>query len=276
MAVIIEAFSQIDIQGAFRNMTLMPLVLRFVLVAAFFGAAWLFSKLLPRLTARTILSAARSDRSHPLSERRQETIDNLVKDLTTFVLYGIAAIASLALFIDSRGLFTFLGLFSAGFGLGARPVVSDYISGIVFLFEDQYSIGDKVQINDVEGTVEKINLRSTTVRAMSGELFFVPNGEIRMIRNFSRGVFSPATIHVRVKSSQLPQVMKVLNQLIADYGAIDNLLEPPRIISEDGVIGSQTDLTLFAKAVYGHGVEVRRGLMDYVNERLAEAGVEIA
>jgi small conductance mechanosensitive channel len=270
-----DAFSQIDFPGAFDSLTRTSFALRLLVAVFYFLLAWLGSRFLPQLIARGVLSTVRADRSRPMSERRQQTILNLVSDLTVFMLYAIAVVASLALFVDSRGLFTFLGLFSAGFGLGARPVVSDYISGIVFLFEDQYSIGDKVDLNGVEGMVENITLRTTTLRSMSGEIYFVPNGEIRIIRNFSRGVFSPASVHVRIKSNQMHQAMKVLNALVADYQQIENLSEPPRIVSEDGVIGSDVELTVLAKAVYGHGVEVRHALLEYINEHLAEAGVEI-
>ena len=265
-----------NLQGGFNDFVRASIFTRLFMVVLFFVIAWILSRFLPRLVSKAVLSATRETRrNRPLSLRRQETIHNLTGDLTVFVLYLVAAISSLALFVDSRGLFTFLGLFSAGFGLGARPVVSDYISGLVFLFEDQYSIGDKVEINGVEGTVEQISMRTTTVRSMSGELYFIPNGEIRIIRNFARGVFSPASVHLRVKSSQLHQAMAVLNRLIADYDQFDHLVEAPRIVSEDGVIGSDVELTLLAKAEYGFGVEARHQLIEYINAHMAQADIEI-
>ncbi|MCB0047102.1 MAG: mechanosensitive ion channel [Caldilineaceae bacterium] len=270
-----QAFWQFNIDGSFLDLARTSVVVRLLIILLMFGAVWVTSRYLPRILARGVLSTVRAGRSHPLSPQRQKTINSLVRDLTVFLLYLVAAVVSLALFVDSRGLLTFLGLFSAGFGLGARPVVSDYISGIVFLFEDQYSIGDTVEIDSVEGTVEHLSLRTTTIRSRSGEVYFVPNGEIRIIRNFSRGVFSLASVHVRVKSNHIQPTMAVLNELVTEYRRIDNLIEAPRIISEDGVIGSDMSLTLLAKATYGKGVEVRRALIEYINTHLTEAGVEV-
>lgn len=270
-----QAFWQFNIDGSFLDLARTSVVVRLLIILLMFGTVWVTSRYLPRIFARGVLSTVRAGRSHPLSPQRQKTINSLVRDLTVFLLYLVAAVVSLALFVDSRGLLTFLGLFSAGFGLGARPVVSDYISGIVFLFEDQYSIGDTVEIDSVEGTVEHLSLRTTTIRSRSGEVYFVPNGEIRIIRNFSRGVFSLASVHVRVKSNHIQPTMAVLNELVTEYRRIDNLIEAPRIISEDGVIGSDMSLTLLAKATYGKGVEVRRALIEYINTHLTEAGVEV-
>ena len=91
-----------------------------------------------------------------------------------------------------------MGLFSAGFGLGARPMVSDFLSGIGFMFEDTFDVSEKIEIpglpgGSVMGLVEAVHLRTTVIRAMSGEPYIVPNGEIRVVRNFSRGDFRRRT-----------------------------------------------------------------------------------
>ena len=242
---------------------------RLFLVCVYLFLAWLGTLWLPRAVSRTMLTAAQARRTRPLSAKRRDTIDRLSRDLTRFLIVGTAAIASLALFVDSRGLFTFLGLFSAAFGLGARPLVSDYMSGAIYLFEDLYAIGDKVELTGIEGTVEDIRLRTTTLRAPTGELYFVPNGEIRQVRNFARGSFSDANVQLRIQADQLDAALDVLDDAVVKArAAIHLLLEQPRVITADQSIGDTVEVTIVAKAAYGHGPEVRRQLMHEVQQAL--------
>ncbi len=256
---------------------------RLILIVIYFAVAWLLALLLPRLVRRAAISWAQARRRHQLSERRINTIRSLSSDLTRAVIFLIALVAALGLFMDPAGLLTFLGLFSAGLGLGARPLVSDYLSGIVYLFEDRFSIGDKIEVfgtmglGGVEGTVEDIQLRATVLRSPSGEVFFIPNGEIRLIRNFARGKFSLATLRIQIKPEQLATAIHTLEQLAEQaHKSIPDLVEQPQVYSEDGIVGGHVDLTFFAKATYGRGAQARRRLLELVRERFAEAGIEIS
>jgi len=265
--------SLFDLLSAFA----LPLVVqRLLLVLFYFVVAWVLVRLTPHFVRPLIRSRAHFSRRASWNERRVKTITGLVVDLMRAFIILLAIVFSLSLYVDSTGLLTFLGLFSAAFGLGARPLVSDYISGMIFLFEDQYTVGEKVEIFGIEGTVEDINLRTTHLRAPSGELFIVPNGEVRNVRNFARGTFSLGTVQVDVKSSRLEEVSAVLNRVAeAAAVAIPELISPPEIISADGVMGAQTRFTLFAKTEYGKGAVVRRRLLQMIHEALAEAGVEV-
>lgn len=266
----------IPIFDIFSAVVLPLAIQRLILIFIYALLAWGLLRLTPFFVRSMVYSRARFSRRIAWNDRRITTITGLLVDLVRVFIVILALIFSLSLYVDSTGLFTFLGLFSAALGLGARPLVSDYISGIIFLFEDLYTIGEKVEIFGIEGTVENINLRTTHMRAPSGELFVVPNGEIRNVRNFARGTFSLGTVQVDVKISKLDEVTAVLNRVAEDAAsAIPELIAPPEIISADGVIGSQTRFTIFAKAEYGKGTVVRRRLLAMIHEALAVAGVEV-
>ncbi|MBI3959436.1 MAG: mechanosensitive ion channel [Chloroflexi bacterium] len=251
-------------------------VQRLLLVLFYFVVAWALVRLTPYFVRPLVRSRSHFMRRAAWNERRVTTLTGLMVDLVRVFVVLLAIIFSLSLYVDSTGLFTFLGLFSAALGLSARPLVSDYFSGMIFLFEDLYTIGEKVEIFGVEGTVEDINLRTTHMRAPSGELFVVPNSEIRHVRNFARGTFSLGTVQVDVKSSRLDEVSAVLNQVaVAAAATIPELIAPPEIISADGVMGAQTRFTLFAKTEYGKGPVVRRKLLQMIHDALTEAGVEV-
>ena len=78
------------------------------------------------------------------------------------------------------------GIVGVALGLGSQTLVKDFISGIFMLAEDQYGVGDTVKVGDVEGTVEKVGLRITTVRDSAGTLWFLRNGEILVVGNKSK------------------------------------------------------------------------------------------
>jgi small-conductance mechanosensitive channel len=78
------------------------------------------------------------------------------------------------------------GVIGVALGLGAQTLVRDILSGIFMLIEDQYGVGDKVDVLDVKGTVEKVGLRITTVRDENGTLWYLRNGEILKVGNLSQ------------------------------------------------------------------------------------------
>lgn len=237
------------------------IVIFVVIVLTARAATWLIQ--------HTFFSTKRLQRR--LSERRIKTL----RTLTVSVANGLAVIVSLGLvlgtFIPPSALFTTLGLFSAGLGFGARPYVSDFLGGIVLLFEDQFALGDKVEIGDrqVIGRVERVTLRTTYIRGESGELWLVPNGDIRTIRNFSRGTWSIANIKLTMPTMKLDETLLILREIIANPGP--DVLETPEIISEEGEIGAvTTTIILKVKATFGTAPTVRRRLLAQLQTQLSQ------
>jgi len=253
-----------------------------LLIGLFFLLAWIVYRLAPRF-ARTILSASRfANGQRPLREERRQTLLGLISAAITFIAVVAAIVLSLSLFVDSTTLIWVIGLFSAAFGLGARPLVSDFLSGVSFIFEDTFDVDDKVHLpglagGDIEGIVEEVRLRTTLIRAPSGEPFTVPNGEIRVVRNFSRGRFSVTNVTIRLAAADLGTAISLLEGLGKEaVSLLPNLLEPWQIISGSGELGQHTELTLLAKARFGKAGEMRPRLLKLVHERLADAGIELA
>jgi moderate conductance mechanosensitive channel len=207
------------------------------------------------------------------SERRQSTLRDLIGSLLNGLAVLITLLIILGMFVQPSSLITALGLLSAGIGIAARPFISDFLGGIVLLFEDQFVLGDKVEIGDknVSGVVERVSLRTTHIRGDSGELWIVPNGDVRTIRNFTRGSFSPANIRLTVPTARLDETLALLADLIADPGP--DVIEPPEIISEAGEIGERTVLMLKVKARHGVGPQVRRHLLARLQAVLTEHDV---
>jgi small conductance mechanosensitive channel len=243
-------------------------------IALFFLLAWLFHRL-ARPIAGHIVRYGQFTQGQP-QPQRQATQQSLVASAISFLAFAIASLLSLALFVPLNTLLWIVGLFSAAFGLGARPLISDFLTGVSLIFEDTFAEGEKVEVVGVVGVIEAVNLRTTSLRSPTGELYVVPNGEVRVVRNFSRGRFSPADIRLKIAASDLERALPFLKELGSEAVVLlPNLLEPWEVISEAGVIGQKTELTLAAKARYGKAAEMRPRLLALVHERLAEAGIAL-
>ena len=245
-------------------------------IAAFFFLAWLVYRLASCMASRIVrLSRFTPETRRPRPERRQ-TLRSLIASTISVVAFTAATLASAGQFVDATTLVWMVGLFSAAFGLGARPLISDFLAGINLIFEDAFAVGEKVEVLGVEGVIEEVNLRTTWLRAPTGELYIVPNGEVRVVRNFSRGRFSTADMKLKIAASDLNRTLPLLQELGKEAVALlPNLLEPWQVISESGVIGQQTELTLLAKARFGKAAEIRPRLLALVQERLIEADITL-
>ena len=102
-----------------------------------------------------------------------------------FVVAGAIVLGMLG--INLTPLLASATIIGATLGFGAQQIVRDYFSGILMTMEDQYNVGDSVTIGDVTGVVEEVTMRLTRFRGVDGTMFVIPNGDIRLIGNLSRG-----------------------------------------------------------------------------------------
>jgi small conductance mechanosensitive channel len=232
--------------------------------------AWLLGQVLSWLMPRLLVGRARRN----LSAARRETLFQLIAGATHAVVYGLAILMMLSLFFPGGNVLTALGLISAGVAFAARPFFSDVISGIALLFDDHYSVGEKVQLLDVSGYIEDVQLRNTYIRGDGGELLIVPNGEVRIIRNFSRSAFSLASVQVMVPREQVATTLSILRKVAAQfYAESHDMVEEPLVLSESGLLSTETLLTVKVKAEYGRGAKVRTHLITRIHKALGEQNI---
>jgi small conductance mechanosensitive channel len=256
-----------DLMTNFTQSISSVLVVQIVLIAV---AAWLLGQALSWLMPRLFVGRARRN----LSAARRETLFKLIGGATHAVVYIIAVLMILSLFFPGGNVLTALGLISAGVAFAARPFFSDVITGIALLFDDHYSVGEKVQLLDVIGYIEDVQLRNTYIRGDGGELLIVPNGEVRLIRNFSRSAFSLASVQVMVPREQVAATLAILRKVAAQfYAESHDIVEEPLVLSESGLLSTETLLTVKVKAEYGHGAKVRTHLITRIHRALGEQNI---
>jgi len=128
--------------------------------------------------------------SSPLAQarllQRTETIASVLGNLATWGLsFAVISIALTEVGVSAGAIVAGAGILGAGLGFGAQSLVKDLISGLFIVFEDQYGVGDFVDLGQAEGVVESVGLRVTQVRDLEGTLWFVRNGEIMRVGNQS-------------------------------------------------------------------------------------------
>jgi small conductance mechanosensitive channel len=226
------------------------------------------------------------------SERRRqraETIGSLLRNVASITIFTIAAMLVLAeLQIDLAPLLASAGIAGLALGFGAQYVVRDVISGVFMITEDQYGVGDTVDLGEATGTVEAVGLRVTTVRDVRGVVWYVRNGEVLRVGNHSQG-WNQVVIDVPIGfGTSVDEAMTVIRDAAtaaADEPDIrDKVTEPPEVLGvEDvGLDGPLVRLVVktAADAAPGVGRLIRRRIVTALDEagvtdRLAAARMHI-
>ena len=178
------------------------------------------------------------------AELRGKTIGTVADRFAGWTIGLLIAVTALAeLGIDIAALLGITAIVGAAIGFGAQHMVRDFISGIFIVIEDQYGVGDWVQIGSVSGQVERIGLRITEVRDLNGTLWFIRNGEVNQVGNFSQH-WANAVFDVSfsdqtplAKCEQLLQ--SVSEELQSDGGWQSKILAPVEVLGVQTVTGSQ-------------------------------------
>lgn len=245
-------------------------------------AAWLLQRLGFLLVWRAERWLARSAQGSEHAVQRSRTLAQSARHLVT-TLVGVGAFFHVleVLGWDLRPLLVGASVLGAALAFGAQTLVRDIIAGVFILVDDQFSVGDTVEVNGQAATVEGVTLRSTRLRDWQGRLLFVPNGEMRIVVNHSRG-WHLAVVDLPLAVNQdLGRVLEVAGE-IADEVNADPALAPQRLepmtvvgIERLGVDGAF--VRLVAKSLPGAGAAtVAREGRRIALERMRAAGLRAA
>ncbi len=170
-----------------------PINIAVVLVVAIIAKAMLSAA--TRRVVRTVIGGVskvqRADLDQVLAEQRlaarTKTIASVLDNFATWLITITAIVMVLSeLGVNVGALIAVSTVVGAAIGFGAQTLVKDLISGLFIVFEDQYGVGDRVQLDGVTGIVERVGLRVTEVRDENAVLWFIRNGEILKVGNFSQ------------------------------------------------------------------------------------------
>ena len=256
--------------------TLAPVV-RIILILA---VALIVNHLLRVATKLIVKPAATPTRAAQAREQQTRTLSGVLYSTASKVVWAVALLtAAQEIGINVFPVAALAGLATLALGLGAQNFIRDIIAGIHIILEDQFVVGDTIQVGDTQGRVEYLSLRRTVVRDSRGALVTLPNGEIRTLANLSRD-WSQAFVDVAV-SPNLPQE-KMLQLLDAAAAALRNdpswsqaLVDGPRLLGLQSFDQAASTVRLQVRTAPSRHEDVARELRRRIQLEFQRQGIPL-
>jgi len=248
--------------------------------------AWLLgvlSKILIGRIAKVLEKTHRGDEIAILEqEKRIKTIWSLLAVTVRVVIYAVAVLMILAeLGINITALLAGAGIMGIALGFGAQSMVKDMLAGLFILIEDQYRMGDVVEVNGgaFGGTVEKMSIRTTWLRAFNGNLHIIPNGSIEAVTNYThkwtRVLLDFGISYGDDIDSAAEAIKETALKMAAEPEWENVFLSQPEVLGVEKLDDSAVLLRLIAQAVPGDQWRLARELRRRVKYALEESGANI-
>jgi small conductance mechanosensitive channel len=211
--------------------------------------------------------------------QRARTIGSVLRSCMTLVIYGVACTLVLGeLGINLGPIIASAGILGVALGFGAQNLVKDFLSGMFMMVEDQYGVGDVVDLGQATGTVEGVGLRVTTLRDSKGTVWYVRNGEVLRVGNSSQD-YSVAVIDLPIgynadiqASTELAD--RTAAELTAEGSALAaDVLEPPQVLGVESISSDGVTLRITTKVQAGRQWAVQRALLAGIKAAFADAGI---
>ncbi|MGB0099689.1 MAG: mechanosensitive ion channel family protein [Nocardioides sp.] len=270
-----------------------------MLIGLFFVTRWVLHRLVDRLVSRaedgvlpdrvsrfglrgrsaeqaTVQELATSTRR----VQRAKTMGSLLKSIITGLLIGIIGTMMLSeLGVNIAPIIASAGIAGLALGFGAQSLVKDFITGIFMIFEDQYGVGDVVDVGEAIGTVEAVSLRVTRLRSLDGTVWYVPNGTIARVGNMSQN-WSRAVVDVGVAYGEdINRVRGVLadvsHGLWEDEDFRGVIIEEPEVTGVEELAADAITLRVLLKTAPLQQWAVARELRQRIKARFDHEGIEI-
>lgn len=215
--------------------------------------------------------------------RRAATLTQALSYTVQVSIWTIALLLVLGnVGVDLGPLLAGAGIAGVALGFGAQSIVRDFLSGFFILLENQYGVGDLVEVvaagGSVTGKVETISLRTTSIRAFDGTLHIVPNGNLQIVGNRFRG-WARAIIDVAVAYGQdIEHVKQVLEELFAEFSEDEELkdafVDGPRVLGIERLGEYDVVLRVVAETSPSARLKLERVLRTRIKQRFDERGIE--
>ena len=231
------------------------------------------------VSTRRLAGTAEDDQHQP--QTRAVTLLPLVRTVIFFGLISVTTVIIMsALGVDLLPLFAGASIFGLAIGLGSQALVRDVISGMFFLFDDAFRVGEYVDLGLAMGTVERVSTRSMRLRHHLGTVHTIPYGEIKTVANLSRDwVVYPVEFRVPfdVDPNDLRQKIKALGKTLAQNPDYGHKFTAP--LKCQGIVGME-DATMMVRCKFttkpGDQFELRRVVYDELRELMRNEGISLA
>lgn len=211
-----------------------------------------------------------------IDSKRLKTVLSVLKSFINVIIFFTWFLSVLKIFgVNTSAIITTAGIGGIAISFGAKSLVEDVISGVFLMLEDSFAIGDDITVAGKTGNVEKIGIRTTTIRDYTGELHVIPNGEIRVVTNRNKNI-QRALITVPISyDADAKLALDILNEKLKAVNDDHDVIEDVNVwgitdFNKDGIV-----ITCVAKTVPGQQWRVERLMRKLAVEELNKAGIKI-
>lgn len=208
-------------------------------------------------------------------DKRRLTIINLVKSILKYLILIFVVLGILSIYgVDTTSIIASLGVFAAVIGLAFQDIIKDFLAGITIIFDNKYAVGDTVEINGFTGTVISLGLRTTKIKAFTGEVKCIGNSSFTEVTNYNLAV---ADLFIKLNvayNTDIDKLEEVLESLREDILKIENVKDYKLLgvdALEESSIVYMIDIT--CRAMTGAGI--KRKVLRMVKEKFDEEGINI-
>lgn len=250
-------------------------------LVAIFILALLINRFLLAMSRLFIKGAATSSRAAQMREQQTRTLADVLYGAASKVVWAVAILTAMAtVHINPIPALTVAGLASVALGFGAQSLVKDVISGFYIVFEDQYALGDTIQVGETTGRVEHLTLRRTVVRDARGALVTMANGDIRIVSNLSRD-WSQAFVDISIAPElSLDKTMRALesacSEMRNDASWSQALVDGPRILGVQAFDQTASTVRLQIRTAPTRQDEVSRELRRRIQTEFQRQGLPLS
>ncbi len=213
--------------------------------------------------------------------QRSRTLASVLSNLITWslLLFAVGAVLS-ELGVAVGALVASAGILGAALGFGAQSLVKDLINGLFIIFEDQFGVGDSVDLGEARGVIENVGLRVTQVRDVNGVLWYVRNGEIIRVGNHSQGwsrviLDIPLSYKVNIEKAR-EVILEAAKELVKDSSFAKRMLGQPEIWGIESITADQVVMRLVQQVGPQDADDVARELRLRVKKKLDAAKITLA
>lgn len=218
--------------------------------------------------------------THERRQQRAAAIGSVLRSVASFSIMGTAVLMVVsALGLDLAPLLASAGVAGVAIGFGARNLVTDFLSGVFMIMEDQYGVGDEIDTGVATGTVLEVGLRVTKLRGANGEIWYIRNGEVKRIANMSQG-WATARVDVQVAYKEdLDKVEALIRDTcdsLAKEAPWDELIwERVEVLGVESVSADSVVVRVEAQTAPGKAAPVSRGLRQRLKAAFDLAGIKL-
>lgn len=214
-----------------------------------------------------------------LREQRAQTLGSLLQNVALVVIITLTGLTILSTFMPIGPLLAGVSVVGLAVSFGAQSLVKDVITGTFILLEGQFGIGDVVRIGDTAGQVEKLTLRTTSLRDFEGTVHIIPNGEITKVSNLTK-TWSRAVVDVAIDYRQdIDRALDVLRRLGAEFNQdpdwVPLLLAEPEVLGVHNLGEMGVQIRLQVKTLPLKQWDVARELRHRIRKRFDEEAIAI-